>query len=141
MGYITCLGCHHKAACDEAGACQGAAAVQAQYPALKAIAIARSGGPAPAPAANATPKPAAAPPRVASTPGQGSVTERIFAACNAALAELRAADPSKWGNPAALTQARAVAIPRLEAQGVNSNSARKGSHMWLQAQKEGANQS
>lgn len=77
----------------------------------------------------------AAPPSAPRQPGEGSVTDRIFAACDAALAELRAADPGKWGSEAALAEARRLAIPRLEAAGVNSNSARKGSSMWIAARR------
>jgi hypothetical protein len=85
------------------------------------------------PTGKGSPRAAKAPPSVAGAPGAGSVTERIFAACDAEWAALRAADPGKWGSPAALPEARKLAIPKLEAAGVNINSARKGSSMWLQA--------
>lgn len=86
-------------------------------------------GPAPAyvPPAPAPDAPAKATSRAAkppSAPGQGSVTERIFALCD----ELRAANPGMT-----LADVRKLAIPKLEEAGVNGNSARKGSSMWIQA--------
>lgn len=61
-----------------------------------------------------------------SAPGEGSVTERIYKLCD----ELRAAMPAK-----SLEEIRKVAIPVLEERGVNGNSARKGSSMWIQARR------
>lgn len=55
-------------------------------------------------------------------PATGSITEQIFAACDAALAT---------GGTA--KEARARAIDTLIKDGVNPNSARKGSSMWLAA--------
>lgn len=74
-----------------------------------------AGGPAKAPSRAAKPP---------SAPGQGSVTDRIFKLCD----ELLAAKP---GTP--LAEVRKLAIPKLEAAGVNGNSARKGSSMWIAA--------
>lgn len=64
----------------------------------------------------------------ASAPGEGSVTERIFAACEAQWATLGGTK-----DRATLDKARKAAIPLLEAAGVNPNSARKGSSMWVAA--------
>lgn len=85
--------------------------------------------PTPAPPAPAPPRPAQAPARAApSTPAAGSVTDRIFAACDTVLAGLPLPH-----DRAACEQARKLAIPLLEAAGVNINSARKGSSMWVQS--------
>ena len=78
------------------------------------------------------PKPASTPQRAAaapSSPGAGSVTERIYAKAD----ELWAA-AGKPSDPAAIKQLRKdKIIPALVADGVNSNSAGKGSLMWQKA--------
>lgn len=61
-------------------------------------------------------------------PAGGSVTEQIFAACDAQWAALGGAK-----DRAVLDAACKAAIPLLEAAGVNPNSARKGSSMWVAA--------
>lgn len=80
----------------------------------------------PAPPDSPLPPSAASRVRAPSAPGEGSVTQRIFSLCD----ELRAHMPE-----ASLEAVRKVAIPKLEAMGVNSNSARKGSAMWVQSRR------
>lgn len=101
--------------------------------------VARTGTARPMPAVQAlesaplpTPAPPAAAPAVrAASPrpaaGGGSVADRIFAACDAALAAL--------GPGATLEAARKQALVDLEAAGVNMNSARKGSSMWVSSRR------
>lgn len=143
MSYVKCNACITPQACDETiphnsdtpGMCWNAYANLRRYELSRGAASAPAVAAASEPSGSAPPRPPAAPPRPAQAPAKGSVTDTIFAACDAALAELRAADPGKWGSADALAEARKVAIPRLEAQGVNSNSARKGSSMWVQARR------
>lgn len=111
---------------DRPGMCWNA------YMNVKAYEAQRGKGPAPAPAPAAQEGPAKAPskpqaPRSA-RPAGGSVTEQIFAACDAQWAALGGAK-----DRAVLDAARKAAIPLLEAAGVNPNSARKGSSMWVAA--------
>jgi hypothetical protein len=144
MSFVRCEGCHTPAGCGEYGACLNTVVIchntkqrhqqGAPAPADRALMVGRdyTGAPAsahaPAPVAATTPaRPAAAPPSAPRAPGGGSVTERIFAACEAALVEL--------GQGGTLDAARKLAIPRLEAAGVNANSARKGSSMWVQSRR------
>lgn len=60
------------------------------------------------------------------TPAEGSVTQRIFAACDAALLELGTSN---------FKDARLKAIENLIAAGVNKNSAYKGSMFWINSKK------
>lgn len=92
----------------------------AQHPVAQANAASwPTGKPAKAPSS-----PAKAP----SAPGAGTVTQRIFAACDTVLSGL-----PQPHDKATLEQARKLAIPVLEAAGINGNSARKGSSMWVAA--------
>lgn len=155
MSYIKCSGCHTPEACDTSvphdsekpGMCWNAYALQRQAkPVLppgtytgRIVSAVEAGGALHTAIEVAGFKPVRTvtklPPSAPRAPGQGSVTEQIFALCDSVLVELRAADPTKWGSPEALIEARKLAIPRLEAQGVNSNSARKGSSMWIAARR------
>lgn len=75
-----------------------------------------------------------------SAPGVGSVTERIFAVCDEEfkrLNGLRGEQPAVDLLVQVLKDARNAAVPRLVEAGVNINSARKGSAMWLQSRSQG----
>jgi hypothetical protein len=139
--YIKCNACPAPGQCDEfnegEGACLNAvmlrmaantrpAAVSINDPALAAHPVAQAN--AASWATVAPPRPRAAP--TAREPGaaKGSVTAQIFTVCDAVLAEL-----GGGAGKEVLDRARAAAIPRLEAAGVNPNSARKGSSMWVAA--------
>jgi len=77
--------------------------------------------PSPAPAGQPRPQGSAArPPSV--KPAGGTVTERIYAICD----EVRAANPDT-----PLPAVRKLAITRIVEEGINANSAGKGSGMWL----------
>ena len=76
----------------------------------------------PAPAPHPVEPVASCAPMQPPVPAAGSVTERIFTACDAALATLGNGDAKS---------ARKVAIVQLVEAGVNANSAGKGSLMWL----------
>lgn len=133
MAYIKCNACPSPGDCEEAGKCLNTFVTHSHILRHKDGSVAGVMRPETTFAATPSPSPAKAPPAAPSVPGQGSVTERIFAACDACLVGLRAADPSKWGSSAALAEARKQAIPQLVQAGVNINSARKGSSMWMQA--------
>lgn len=137
-GYVKCLACPRSEQCDEEGQCLNTWVTRQTGYVLRFAKPPVAGSVvnvpplatcAPVPRAQlngewiAPTKPAKAPPSAPRAPGGGTVTDQIFAACNAALAEL--------GEGATLEAARKVAIPRLEAAGVNINSARKGSSMWI----------
>lgn len=122
---------------DKPGMCWNAYMNVLRYDAQR-VAAAGQPAPAPAPAAQASPSKAPSSPSKApaSAPGTGTVTERIFAACDAALARMW--PDGSAGQPAAvlklrLDTARKHVIPLLEAAGINPNSARKGSSMWVAA--------
>jgi hypothetical protein len=158
MGYVKCVACPCSAQCDEEGQCVNTwvtaqdrrgtcvrstlppghytatiAAVDAQGRAV--LAVNTPNGVVNLPTTIASPKPAKAPPSAPRPPGGGSVTEQIFAACDAVLAEMypepTPLDTAPGVKEQRLAAARKVAIPRLEAAGVNINSARKGSSMWI----------
>lgn len=136
MSYIRCNACLHREACDETvpegsdkpGMCWNAHMNLRAYEAQRAALRANGGSAAPQPVASPPARPAKAPPSPSRPPGAGSVTEQIFAACEAQLAELRGSGATSGD---LFKEARRRAIPQLEAAGVNSNSARKGSSMWL----------
>lgn len=122
----------HSRSGPEALAAAGKA-LHATTAAPKAAQATQAPPPAAKPASGRTAAPSAKP------PAGGSVTAQIFAACSAVYQRLNAAA----GNPAELSaaarkallaEARLAAIPELIAAGVNANSARKGSSMWVQAQ-------
>jgi hypothetical protein len=151
-GFVKCGACPSQADCEEAGMCLNTLVthtyVMKRGGTMSATVPAREGDPfggstgAASATAVATPQPTPAKPATAraapSAPGAGSVTERIFAACDAALAKLDAQRGDKEDRAPSIHQqvlkdARNMAIPQLVEAGVNINSARKGSSMWLQA--------
>lgn len=142
MAYIKCNACPSPGDCEEAGRCLNTFVTHSHILRHKDGSVAGVMRPettfGPAPVAQPSPSPAKAPPSAPRAPGQGSVTEQIFAACDAVFAQMNKAT----GNPAELSatvreamlkEARQQAIPQLVQAGVNINSARKGSSMWIQA--------
>ena len=148
MHFEHCVACPSRGACaetvapdgftapismngpDKPGMCWNAYANVLRYDAQRA-ASAGQPAPAPAPAAAAQASPSKAPSsasKAPSAPGAGTVTERIFAACDTILAGL-----PQPHDQATRERARKLAIPVLESAGINGNSARKGSSMWLAA--------
>lgn len=139
MAYIKCNACPSPGDCEEAGRCLNTFVTHSHILRHKDGSMAGVivpegtyvGHPAPLP----SPSPAKAPPSAPRAPGQGSVTEQIFAACDAVLAQMWP-DYKAQGDAVAkqrLDAARKQAIPQLVQAGVNINSARKGSSMWIQA--------
>lgn len=105
---------------------KGQRAVSINDPALAAHSVAQANA-----ASWPTGKPSKAPSgpaKAPSAPGAGTVTQRIFGACDTVLAGLPLPH-----DKAKREQARKLAIPVLEAAGINGNSARKGSSMWVAA--------
>lgn len=137
MGYIKCVACPAPQQCDEEGQCvntwvtaqdRRGTTVRFNNPPPTGTVVS-----VPLPTASASPSPAKAPPSAPRAPGGGTVTDQIFAECEAQLADLH-----RSGKSAALAEAgklfqtaRERAILVLEARGVNINSARKGSGMWV----------
>lgn len=149
MSFVKCSACPSPADCAESGRCWNTVVIQARSGAK--IIMPRSAMPPdavgvadprlaehPVAQANAASWPTGKPAKAAPSPrpAGGSVTEQIFAACDAELAQLTAGG-STAARDVLLKQARAAAIPKLEAVGVNPNSARKGSSMWVAARASG----
>lgn len=153
-GYVKCVACPSSAMCDEEGQClntwvtaqdRRGACVRSSLPpghhtaTLTRIEESASGYSVTLQTADGhvvtvgmpAAKPAKAPPSAPRAPGGGTVTDQIFAACDAVLAEMWPEGSLTTPRETQLAEARKLAIPRLEAAGVNINSARKGSSMWI----------